>query len=148
MIYVNEFEFYEEGGCTLAVPFGLEGATFGDGLDDAVRSASDWLHETIEDLLVRGVEPSLSSFGNEPSHGGRVIAVSVSCDLSKVDAVTAAEAARMLGVSSARVAQMCDAGTLTSWRDGTRRMIVRESVDARLEERPRAGRPRKEALRA
>ncbi|MEG1517762.1 MAG: helix-turn-helix domain-containing protein, partial [Raoultibacter sp.] len=143
-----EFEFYEEDGYTLAVPFNLEGATFGDGLDDAVQSASDWLYETINDMLVRGIKPSLGSFGNEPLHGGKVIAVSVSCDLSRVDAVTAAEAARMLGVSSARVAQMCETNTLTSWRDGTRRMIVRESLNARLAEKPKAGRPRKEALQA
>ena len=148
MIYVNEFEFYEEDGYTLAVPFGLEGATFGDGLEDAVLSASDWLYETVSNMLVRGVDVSVGSFGNAPQHGGTVIAVSVNCDLSRVDAVTAAEAARMLGVSSARISQMCEAGTLTSWRDGTRRMIVRDSVNARLEDRPRAGRPRKTALQA
>ena len=148
MIYVNEFEFYEKDGYTLAVPFCLEGATFGDGLNDAVQSASDWLYETISDMLVRGTKPSLSSFGNKPLHGGKVIAVSVNCDLSKIDAVTAAEAARILGVSSARVAQMCESGALTSWRDGTRRMIVRESINARLAKKPCAGRPRKDALQA
>ena len=52
----------------------------------------------------------------------------------------------MLGVSSARVAQMCESGKLTSWKDGTRRMVMRSSIEARLEEQPKAGRPRKEKL--
>ena len=59
------------------------------------------------------------------------------------DAVTAADAARMLKVSSARVAQMCLNGKLTSWKEGTKRMVLRSSIEARLEECPKAGRPRK-----
>lgn len=51
---------------------------------------------------------------HDPSHGGQVIAVSVNCDLSRADAITAADAARMLGVSTARIAQMCESGQLLS----------------------------------
>lgn len=145
MIFVTEFEFYGEDGYMLAVPFCLDGATFGDNLEDAVQSASDWLYETVNGMLVRDIKPTVGSFGNKPLRGGQIIAVSVNCDLSKIDAVTAADAARILGVSSARVAQMCEAGILTSWRDGTRRMIVRDSINARLAEKPTAGRPRKNA---
>lgn len=143
MMYVNEFEFFESDGYITAVPFGMEGGTFGDDLKDAVECAADWLTETVNTALMKGEDPGTGSVGNAPLHGGTVIAVAVDCDLSRVDAVTAAEAARMLGVSSARVAQMCEAGKLESWKDGSRRMVARASVEARMADAPSAGRPRK-----
>lgn len=147
MIYIREFEFYEsESGSIVATPCDMKGGTFGSDLRDAVESASDWLYETIMDNLAKGKTPEGGCFGHEPKHGGRIIAVSVNCDLARADAVTAADAARMLGISSARVAQMCESGKLTSWKDGTRRMVMRSSIEARLEEQPKAGRPRKEKL--
>ena len=146
MIYIREFEFYESDGCMLACPCDMEGGTFGDGLEDAVRSAADWLRETITDSLVRDEAASGGKLGHAPRFGGRVIAVAVDCDLSRVDAVTAADAARMLGVSTARIAQMCESGRLTSWKQGTRRMVMRSSVEARMAEAPKAGRPRKTAM--
>ena len=72
-----------------------------------------------------------------------MVVVSVDCDLSRTDAVTAADAARMLGVSSARVAQMCESGKLTSWKEGSRRMVLRQSIEARLAEKPKPGRPKR-----
>ena len=146
MLYIREFEFYESEGCTLAYPCDMEGGTFGDDLEDAVESASDWLRETVTDDLAHGRIPQGGRLGHEPEHGGRVIAVAVSCDLEHADAVTAADAARMLGISTARVAQMCGSGKLTSWKQGSRRMVMRSSVEARLAERPKAGRPRKAAM--
>lgn len=146
MIYIQEFEFIDEGGMVSAVPFGLEGATCGADIDEAVSMAVDWLKSHIEHLLISGESPKSGKLGNEPQHGGRVIAIAVDCDLSRVDAMTAADAARALGVSSARVAQMCESGKLTSWRDGSRRMVLRESVMARLADSPKPGRPK--AIRA
>ena len=67
--------------------------------------------------------------------------MAVSRELGDIPAMTAADAARELGVSSARVAQLCKAGLLDSWRDGTRRMVSRASVEARKEDVPSAGRP-------
>ena len=49
--------------------------------------------------------------------------------------------ARELGVSTARVSQLIKAGLLDSWRDGTKRMVSRSSVEARKEYGPRPGRP-------
>lgn len=63
-------------------------------------------------------------------------------ELTDIPAMTAADAARALGVSTARVAQLVSAGLLDSWRDGTRRMVSRASVEARLEDAPKAGRPK------
>lgn len=76
--------------------------------------------------------PSMS-FGHEPRHGGKVIAVAVSRELDDIPAMTAADAARELGVSRARVAQLCNTGLLESWRDGKKRMVSRASVEARKE---------------
>lgn len=146
MTYIREFEFFESEGMIAAFPFGLEGATCGTDLDDAVFMATDWLKSTIKYQLIHGEKPESGTFGNVPKHGGKVIAISVDCDLTRVDAVTAADAARILGVSSARVAQMCESGQLTSWKDGTKRMVLRDSVNARLAEQPKAGRPRIEVM--
>ncbi len=144
MIYIREFEFYlSESGQIIAEPCDMEGGTFGSDLRDAVESASDWLYETVLDNLANHKVPEGGKLNHSPKHGGRIIAVSVKCDLSHADAVTAADAARMLKVSSARVAQMCLNGKLTSWKEGTRRMVLRSSIEARLEECPKAGRPRK-----
>ena len=149
MFYIREFEFYDsEDGYVCAVPFGMGEGTFGDDMDDAVESAADYMREYVNDLLIDGKDVPEPTFGNAPEHGGKVIAIAVDCDLAKVDAVSAADAARILGVSRARVAQMCDAGLLQSWKEGGKRLVTRDSVDARLVEQPKAGRPRKETAMA
>lgn len=143
MVYVCEFEFFPSNGCIDAVPCGDWGeGTFGDDLADAVESAADWLRETVDDhLMGRGDLPPCE-FGHEPVHGGRIIAVAVSRELGDIPAMTAADAARALGVSPARVSQLIADGALDSWRDGSRRMVSRASVDARIEYAPAPGRPR------
>lgn len=146
MIVINEFEFFKENGMVCAVPFEREGATSGSNLNDAVAMAADWLYETVKQESIDGKHPKSSSFDHKPKHGGIVIAVAIDFDLSRVDAVTAADAARILGVSPARVAQMCKSNQLTSWKDGSKRMVLRESVNARLADNPRAGRPKKAAV--
>lgn len=142
MIYINEFEFFEDEGVICALPFGREGGTCGADLDEAVRMATDWLYETIKYDLIHGETPQSTGFGHTPLHGGIVIAISVRCNLSDIEAVTAAEAARLLDVSTARIAQMCAKGLLVSWREGRNRKILRESVEARLQSNPQPGRPR------
>lgn len=143
MVYVSEFEFYPSGNSIMAVPCGEWGeGTFGDDFEDAVESAADWLSETVDDYLMGvGGLPQME-FGHEPAHGGRIVAVAVSRELGDIPAMTAAEAARELGVSSARVAQLINSGLLDSWKDGTRRMVSRASVEARLEYAPKSGRPK------
>lgn len=149
MVYVCEFEFFDSGGCVDAVPLTFDGeGTFGDDLEDAVESAADWLSGVVDDHLMSGEDMPPMSFGHEPGHGGRVIAVAVSRELGDIPAMTAADAARELGVSTARVAQLVSAGLLDSWRDGTRRMVSRASVEARKEYGPRPGRPARERATA
>lgn len=148
MFYVREFEFYESEGFVIAAPFDLGAGTFGDNMQDALEYAADYLFTYITDCLINDKKIPEATYGNKPGHRGTVIAVSVDCDLSKVESVSAAEAARILGVSRARVSQMCESGLLESWKDGTRRLITRNSVNARLTDKPKAGRPRKKIIAA
>ena len=143
MFYIREFEFFEDDGVVRAVPFGMGAGTHGADMDEAVEWAADYLFEYVTDRLIDGLDVPETTFGNAAERGGKVIAIAVDCDLSKVESVTAADAARILGVSRARVSQMCDAGLLQSWKDGSKRLITRDSVNARLEEQPVAGRPQK-----
>ncbi|MEG0050332.1 MAG: helix-turn-helix domain-containing protein [Clostridia bacterium] len=146
MLYVYEFEFYKSGNSVVAYPFEVGEGTFGDDLRDAVECAADWLSGFINDHLVSGNPLPTPEFGHLPRFGGTIIAVAVDCDLSKIEAVSAADAARILGVSTARVAQMCEAGKLESWREGSSRRVTRGSLDARLLDAPKAGRPKKAAM--
>lgn len=144
MFYICEFEFFDDGEGSVAA-FCLNdwgGATFGDDLADAGESAADWLAGMVDDCLMSGRELPPIEIGHEPTHGGKVVAVAVSRELSDIPAMTAADAARALGVSTARVSQLVSAGLLDSWRDGTRRMVSKASVEARLEDAPKAGRPK------
>lgn len=144
MFYICEFEFFDDGKGSVAA-FCLNnwgGAAFGDDLEDAGESAADWLVGMVDDCLMNGRELPPIEMGHEPTRGGKVIAIAVSRELSDIPAMTAADAARALGVSTARVSQLVSAGLLDSWRDGTRRMVSRASVEARLEESPKAGRPK------
>ena len=71
---------------------------------------------------------------------GTVATLAMSVGLSDIPTVTAAEAAEMLGVSTARVARLCRDGSLNSWRVGGIRMVSRDSIECRLAAKPEAGR--------
>ena len=57
--------------------------------------------------------------------------------------MTAAEAARALGVSPSRVSHMIRDGLLESFKYGHNTWVTGYSVEARLRERPPAGRPKR-----
>lgn len=141
--FIWEFEFFEEDGGMCALPCGDlgYGATCGDDLNGAVEYAADFLTMVVDDHLMKGKGLPPMRFGHEPEHGGRIIAVAVCRELGDVPAMTAADAARELGVSTARIAQLINAGLLESWKDGTKRMVSRASVETRKRESPKPGRP-------
>lgn len=150
-LFTCDFELVDGDGRVVAIPVGLDGATEGRDERDAVRMAADWLYETAIDYLVAGDEWPDLPLGTEPKRGGRMIALAVRASLDQIPSMTAAEAARKLGVSTARVAQLCKAGLLESWKVGGTRMVSVDSVDsvdARIECEQTAGRPRKEAVGA
>ncbi len=145
MFAVYEFEFFEDEGWVLAFPFGLEGGTQGRDVADAARMAADWLRGEVEHALMTGGELPAPTFGNAPEHGGTVGVVAVEASLEAMDTVLASEAAQMLGVSRGRVSQMIKAGQLEGFQKGRSTFVTRDSVNARLAEAPRAGRPRRQA---
>lgn len=148
MLFIREFELFQDEDFWLALPFGMEGGTQGTSFEDAVRMATDWLRVVVLDYLMRDEEPPSGGIGNEPRHGGRTVVVAIDARLEDVPAVTAAEAARMLGVSAARVSQLCASRLLDSWKVGGTRMVSIECIEARLEEEHKAGRPRKQLVEA
>ena len=145
-MYVCEFEFVRDGDFILCWPFwpGRVDGTQGEGFDDAVEMAADWLHEMVLDCLMRGEEVPSFPKGNEPQRGGSIVVVAVSASLDEVPAVTAHEAAGLLGVSAARVTQLAKAGLLDSWKIGRTRMVSIESIELRLAEERYVGKARKE----
>ncbi len=148
MVYIWEFEFFTSSGQVAALPCGDlgYGATFGEDLEEAVESAADFLSCVVDDHLIHGKDLPALEFGHEAEHGGRIIAVAVERSLKDIPAMTAAEAARELGVSTARVAQLVKAGLLDSWKEGQHRMVTLASVEARKEYDPKPGRPRELAF--
>lgn len=143
-VFICDFELVDhDDGTYVVYPVGLPGATEGHGLKDAVEMAADWLRETALGYLMAGDEWPDLPLGTDATRGGRMVTLAVDVSLEQVPAMTAAEAARTLGVSTARVAQLCKAGYLESWKVGGTRMVSVDSVEARVEEDRKAGRPKK-----
>lgn len=142
---VYEFEVFTEEGIYVAVPYDLEGATQGRDFNDVCLMAADWLRLTIEEHEIQGLEMPDPTFGNTPRYGGTNVVFGVSAGLETIEKVTASEAARMLGVSQSRISQMIKSAQLEGWQEGRNTYVTLDSVQARLAEKPRAGRPRKEA---
>lgn len=143
MIHVYEFEVFKGEQFLIALPFDFEGGTQGTDMRDLADSAADWLRLEIEHRAINGAPLPTPTFDNEPRHGGRVIWVAVDAGLHTVPRVTAAEAARMLGVSPSRVSHMIRDGLLDAFKHGHNTWVTRYSVEARLKERPSAGRPKR-----
>ena len=143
MFYMQEFELVRDEGWVLAMPFDLEGGTQGKNVSEAMEMACDWLREEVLAHMASGKELPKTSFGNAPVQDGHIALIGVSVDLADVPSVSAAEAADMLGVSRPRVSSMIKSGMLTGWKEGRNTRVSVESIEARLAEAPRAGRPKK-----
>lgn len=149
MLVLCEFELVEEEGMYSVLPFGdFPGATCGYDLRDASEMAYDLLREAGEFMLVLGQELPTPPLGNTPQHGGRILLVGADISLDNVERVTASEAARILGVSRPRVSQMLKTNKLAGWREGRDTYITLDSIRVRLEEQPKAGRPKKEETKS
>lgn len=109
----------EEGGYSVDVP-ALPGCfTCGDDCRDAAFMAADAMKTWIEADKAHVVDGPV---------------------------VSAAQAARELGVSAGRVTHMIDAGILDGYRSGRRTYVTEASIAARKAAPRDAGRPRREAL--
>lgn len=141
MFVLAEFELFEDEGMVVALPYDLEGGTEGYDFRDAATMAADWLRAEAEHWLMSGIEPPELELNHAPRHGGQVTIIGVSVSLEAIDTVTASEAAELLGVSRPRITQMIKSGKLEGYTKGHATFVTRASVEARLAERPRPGRP-------
>ena len=139
--YPGYFEPNELDGYSVWFPDLPECHTDGDNLDDAVNMAAEALELVIESYIENGrvlPEPSLDARVPE---GARELLVSVDVD-SENRLVTARDAARMLGVSDARVRQLILKGALLARKQAGVNFVYLRSVLDRLQEAPAGGRPR------
>lgn len=119
--------------------------TFGDTGEEAIIMAADAAKTYVASLLKHG-DPV-----PKPTITDAAMLVYFEVDESYVvdgEVVSAAEASRMLGVSAGRVTHMLDSGVLNGYRKGRRTYITLDSVNARLADTPKSGRPRKTAVTA
>ena len=151
-MHICEFEFLEDEGGYLCWPFwpGCDACTGGYGYSDAVETSARWLKERVLDAIAHYGRAPHPPLGHEPLRGGTIVAIAVDASLAEVPAVTEKEAAERLGVSYARVSQLCHTGSLDSWTVGRTRLVSEASIELRLAQHPGAGRPRRkrEALSA
>lgn len=138
-----EFEIFEEEGFLVAIPYDLPGATEGKDFDDLCFMVSDWLKMNLEDFDMKGVDPPNPTYGNKPRHGGTNMLVCVTAGRETVPTMSATEAAEKLGISVSRVSQLVSNHRLDGWKDGRNVWVTIDSVEARLERKPHAGRPKK-----
>lgn len=142
--HICEFEIFESEGMWCALPIGLDGGTCADTRQGAIEAAVEWLEVLAEDAAIWGKELPLPVFGSPLEHCGERVVVTIHAGRELVDAVTASQAAKMLGVSRPRVSQMLKGKSLEGWRGGRNTYVTRASVIARLEDpKPAGGRPRK-----
>lgn len=130
-----EFEMVHEEGRYICYAFGLGAGTEGLSRADAIAMCVDYVRGYAQDFLVCDEPMPSLPLGNEPKQGGSILVVSVDTSLADVPAMSSSEAARALGLSRQRVAQLCDAGLLESWRVGATRMVSVASVEARKSDR-------------
>lgn len=148
MLHVYEFEIFEDGGLFVALPFDFDGGTQGNTFADACEMAADWLQVECEHRAMHEETFPKQTFGNEPKNGGKVVIVAVNADKDTVRKVKASRAAELLGVTKGRVSQMVKANQLEAFKDGGTVWVTLDSIETRLAERPKAGRPAKTQVTA
>ena len=142
-VYQIFLERDEEGAYCVSVP-DLEGCyTFGDTFAEAVSMAAEALELFVASLLDQGIE--LPQPTNRPCpEGCESVFVSFETDETVgTKVMSAAEAARRLGVSRGRVSRLLRAGILEGRNDWGNIFVTEESVERRLASNPKPGRPRK-----
>ncbi|WP_165247809.1 MarR family transcriptional regulator [Adlercreutzia sp. ZJ141] len=146
MLYVYEFEVFEDDGLFLAFPYDMDGGTQGANFREVCEMTADWLQAEMEHRAMHDQVFPEPTFGNKPEHGGQNLVVAVNAGKDTVPRMTSAAAARELGITPGRVSQMVKAGLLETFDYEGRTWITRHSVEARKAESPKAGRPKKAIL--
>ncbi|HIS40994.1 MAG TPA: type II toxin-antitoxin system HicB family antitoxin [Candidatus Aphodovivens avistercoris] len=140
----------ENGGYSVEFPT-LPGCfTCGDDYREAAMMAADAAKTWVASRLKHG--ESVPEYRKEDAPAGcERLCVFFETDESYViegPVISAAQAARELGVSAGRVTQMLNAGLLDGYRSGRRTWVAKASVEARKSSPRLVGRPRKGALQA
>ena len=143
MLHVYEFEMFEEDGWFIVTPFDMEGATSGHDKKEAVAMAVDWLKTDMEHRAMHDIPLPNATFDNTLQHGGERLIVAVEAGKDTVPRTLPSEAARRLGVSPGRVSHMMRDGVLETFEDAGKTWVTQYSVDARLVDPPKAGRPKR-----
>ncbi len=132
----------EEGGYSVEVP-DLPGCfTYGGTVEEAASMAADAAKTYVASLLVHGDRVPAATVRETE---GISLMVFFEVDPSYIvsgETVSAAEAARMLGVSAGRVTHMLDSGILQGYRRGRRTYVSVDSIEDRIASNPGSGRPR------
>ncbi len=129
--------------------------TFGDDLADAAFMAQDLLETVISSMLVDSEDVAeVGHFGAECPEGSLLMGIATYAEANDVldDTMTVQEAADILDVNRSRIYAMMKDGRLGSEKIGAARMVnardVMNMFNARLEDKPKAGRPKKTAAMA
>ena len=138
----------EDGGYWAEIP-ALPGC-FGQGdtFVDTIASISDGLETHLAAMIEEGMEIPPSS--KAEAEDGEVVWVYANPETVELSGpvMTAAEAARVLGVTPARVSQLIRAGKLKAHRKGSMTLVEVDSVEKYAGTPRRAGRPSREVLEA
>lgn len=145
MAYVYEFEVCEEDGWLMAIPFDdIRGWGQGKNAEELAESVTDLVRVNAEEHAMAGTDMPRATFGNRPLRNGTIMLVAADGGLHTIPRMTAAQAARALGVSPSRISHMIKKGQLRSFKYGHNTWVSKYSVDTALANRRHAGRPRKE----
>lgn len=135
----------EDGGYDASVP-SLPGCySFGETYEEAAAMVADAMRTYVASLLRHGEEVPIPRF-RDPMPGESSLAVYFDVDEGYIvegEVVSAAEASRRLGVTPGRVTHMLESGVLKGYRRGRRTYVTVESIERRLSEGARPGRPRR-----
>lgn len=137
---VYEYEIYpcdDMSGWYLAEPFDFFGMTQGEDLADIALMVCDHLKVWAETWYIDGKEPPTPTYGNKPRHpGGRIVLVPVEDPKLTIRKTTPSDAARLLGVSPARITQLVKEAKLEAFTDEFgKRWVTTDSIECRLRDR-------------
>ena len=108
MMYVYEFEFFEDDGWVLAFPLDLnyQAGTQGKDMSEAVYVAADLLNAIAERHILHDLPLPDPVYGHKPKHSGEIKVIGVNVSPDTIEALRASEAADRLGVSRGRVSNL------------------------------------------
>lgn len=145
MQYTYEFEIYKNKRQFVAEckDFGI--VTQGKNIEQAYEMSEDILKLTIEEYLMNDKPLPNPTYCTQAVNGGLIAVITVDVDIRDIKALTAKEAAKHLGVSTGRISQLVNNGLLEGFKRDGISWITIDSINARLADKPKKGRPSKDS---